>query len=104
MSKPSYVQMQVPCNLTESTLIDAVNWIDETSGRVRWYYGVHVSTHDVLQSANLLRRLAAQVRDNPLAPYINLYVEPSFDAEEWCLSATQVMNPMNVVRVGSVAP
>lgn len=99
--KPSYVPMQVPCNLAESTLIDAINWVDQVGGRVRWYYAVHVSSKDVFDAAMLLRKLGAQSQNNPLAPYINLYVEPTFEAGEWCLGATQLLNPTNVYRIGS---
>lgn len=57
-------------------------------------YTLHVSPRALIETRTRLREWGADVRHNPMAPYINLEIDPLFGPHEWVLEA-------NGARVGS---
>jgi hypothetical protein len=51
-----------------------------------WVYTLRVSKEAFVSTRTLARELAAQVVDNPFAPYLNLLIDPSYVGGEWSIS------------------
>jgi hypothetical protein len=65
-------------NLCAMTLTQAVVKLGPS-----FVYDLWVSPAALHEARSLLRRLAADVEDNPLAPYVNLHLGPGMKPFEW---------------------
>jgi len=62
-------------DLSETGLEEALKAIDGRHGRRRWDYTLVVPPAQMIYAKRLLRDIGMQVRDNPLAPYLNLLIK-----------------------------
>jgi hypothetical protein len=78
---PTYTQLQPgSVDLTEASLEEAAS-----RGALPAFYTLHIAENLRVSTAAMVRKLNATQLGNPLAPYINVRVEPGFAAGEWCL-------------------
>ena len=82
----------IGCDLSMTTL-------GEAAGRcgASFIYDLYVLERNVIWERELLKESACAVRDDPLAPYVNLHFDNDLDIYEWYLQA-------NGNSVGSCGP
>ena len=85
-----YESIYPQCDLTVSTLELAALKLGPA-----FIFDLYVAERNIIWVRSLLKGILADVRDNPLAPYINLHIEVGMGIYEWYLSA-------NGKSVGSV--
>ena len=73
------------CNCSSSSL----QWAALRLGPA-FVYDLYVHTSLQLEIRTMLRQLCADVKDNPLAPYVNLHPDDSLDPDEWYLVANGI--------------
>lgn len=75
-------EMKPHCDLSVTTLEEAAQRLGAT-----FVYTLTVAPTSVVWVRNFLRKLAVEVKDTPLAPYINLCTDYSYEGYEWSLAA-----------------
>lgn len=82
MSKPPrYSALSVPCDLCEVALSECATRLGPA-----FIYTLTVHPTQSVWVRKFLHRIAAQVVDNPFAPYVNLVDDDSLERLEWFLS------------------
>jgi hypothetical protein len=71
----------VNCDCSKYSLQEAASYLPPA-----YVFDLYVNPQSLINFRGLLREIAADVKANPLAPYINLHAEPSFGRDEWCLA------------------
>lgn len=84
-----YRRLPIDCDCSITSMTDAVHLIGPA-----FVYTLYVSPSRLLYMRLCLHQHSADVKDNPLAPYINLSVDSALRPYEWVLEA-------NNTRVGS---
>jgi len=72
-----------PCDLSGKTLEAAACKLGPS-----FVYDLHIHPHNVVWVRNLVRHVMADVKENPLAPYINIIEDQEMlPRYAWCLAA-----------------
>lgn len=77
-----YTPLPIRCDISGTTLAEAAFTLGPS-----FTYDLYVNPRYFLEARSILRRLACDVADNPLAPYINLCTNSTLDLYEWYLVA-----------------
>lgn len=80
------------CNLCMTTMEEAARRLGPS-----FIYDLYVNPTQILGTRDMLRGLVCMVKDNPFAPYVNLFVDDRLKPYEWYLCA-------NNKAVGSDGP
>lgn len=103
-------------DLSEVSFTEALIHIDNYNGKRRWEYTLTVPPSLELDAKKLLRTMGARLRNNPIAPFVNLRVDHTevMDGTRrseywWYIKARDVtgapLNPpkeQTIVRAGSL--
>ena len=75
-------EMQPSMTLCDVALEEQLQYIGPA-----WVYNVYVSKAGFVSARTLARGLAAQVVNNPFAPYLNLHIAEGYVGSEWSIAA-----------------